>query len=82
MQEGPNLKRPYADALEGSIRELRVGLARLEPLILYYFALRDSVVLLHAFTKKTDEVPRREIEIARQRMLEVNQRLAAGEDLS
>lgn len=82
MQEGPNLRRPYADTLEGPIRELRVGLGRLEPRILYYFVLRDSVVLLHAFTKKTDEVSRREIEIARQRMLEVNQRLAAGEDLS
>ena len=79
--EGPNLKRPYADVLVGPIRELRVGFGRLEHRILYYFVLGDAVMLLHAFTKKTAEVPRREIDVARVRMEEVKRRLAAGEAL-
>jgi len=39
------------------------------------------VILLHAFAKKTPEVPRREIDVARGRMEEWNRRLAAGEVL-
>lgn len=80
-QEGPNLRRPYADVLEGPLRELRVGLGRLEHRVLYYFVLKDAVVLLHAFLKKTDAVPQKEIDVAKERMKELNRRLAAGEEL-
>jgi phage-related protein len=80
-QEGPNLRRPYADVLEGPIRELRVGLGRLEHRVLYYLVLKDAIVLLHAFLKKTDAVPLREIDVAKERMKDLNGRLAAGEEL-
>ena len=80
-QERPNLRRPYADVLEGPVRELRVGLGRLEHRVLYYFLVKDAVLLLHAFLKKTDAVPKKEIDIARERMKEMNGRLAAGEEL-
>jgi phage-related protein len=78
-QEGPNLRRPYADTLVGPIRELRVGLGRLEHRILYYFVLKDIVVLLHAFLKKTNAVPQTEIDVAVMRMNDLNSRLKAGE---
>ncbi|MBI2933790.1 MAG: type II toxin-antitoxin system RelE/ParE family toxin [Planctomycetes bacterium] len=81
-EEGPQLRRPYADAVAGPLRELRVGFGRLEHRIFYYFVRGDNVVLLHAFTKKTQQLPAREIETAQQRMEEVNRRLAAGEELA
>ena len=80
-QEGPNLRRPYADVVEGPIRELRIGWGRVEHRILYYFALRETIVLLHAFTKKTQEVPRRDMDMARERMKELIWRMASGEVL-
>ncbi|MDP2866377.1 MAG: type II toxin-antitoxin system RelE/ParE family toxin [Elusimicrobiota bacterium] len=39
---GPDLKRPYADLLDGPIRELRVQFARDEVRLLYFFA--DTVI--------------------------------------
>ena len=81
-QEGPALKRPYADVVSGPLRELRIGLGRLEHRILYYFVVRDAVVLLHAFTKKTQELPRREMDAALERIKDLNLRLAAGEALT
>jgi phage-related protein len=80
-QEGPHLRRPYADVLKGAIRELRVSLARHEHRVLYYFVKEDFVVLLHAFLKKTEAVPRKEIEVAEARMNELNGRIQAGEEL-
>lgn len=78
-QEGPKLRRPYADILVGPLRELRIGLGRLEHRILYYFVLKDIVILLHAFLKKTPAVPQDEIDIAVARMKDLNLRLSAGE---
>ncbi len=81
-QEGPNLRRPYADLLVAPIRELRIGLGRLEHRILYYFVLKDVVILLHAFLKKTDAVPQKEIDIALERMKDMDNRLKAGEEIT
>jgi phage-related protein len=49
--------------------------------VLYYFVLKDAVILLHAFLKKTDAVPQKEIDVAKERMKDLNRRLAAGEEL-
>ena len=64
QERGPNLHRPYADVLEESIRELRVTFGRLEVRILY-FIHGKSIVLTHAFMKKTQKVPQEEIEFAK-----------------
>ena len=79
--EGPNLRRPYADLLTAPIRELRIGLGRLEHRSLYGFVMIDAIVLLHAFAKKTDAVPKREIDVAIARMDDFERRRAAGEEL-
>lgn len=64
QEKGPNLQRPYADVLEGPIRELRVSFGRLEIRILY-FIYGKSIVLTHGFLKKTQKVPMEEIEMAK-----------------
>ena len=59
---GFNLKRPAADSLGGGL-----GLYELRPdrhRILYFFHQRTQIIFLHAFLKRTDEIPQRDIEIA------------------
>jgi hypothetical protein len=56
---------PFADYLgdRTGLYELRPGRHR----VLYFFFVRSKVILLHAFLKKTDEIPKRDIEIALER---------------
>lgn len=60
-KEGPNLLRPYADVVRGKIRELRVDFSSTNVRIFYFFFLKNDIVLLHAFKKKTQRLPEREI---------------------
>jgi hypothetical protein len=61
---GPDLPRPYADVLDGPIRELRVKFGNLQYRILYAF--RGKIVLLtHGFLKKTWAVSQEEIDRAK-----------------
>ncbi len=62
---GFGLRRPVADNLGGGL-----GLYELRPdrnRILYCFHRRTQVLLLHAFLKRTDDIPPSEIEIALKR---------------
>src|SRR3990170_7262319 len=67
-EHGPNLKRPFADHVRGKIRELRIHYSSNEYRILYFFYIHNQIVLLHAFSKKTQQLRERDIELAEQRM--------------
>jgi phage-related protein len=67
-EEGPNLKRPYADHVRGKIRELRIHHRSNQYRILYFFFLRDQIVLVHAFSKKTQQLKESDIALAERRM--------------
>ena len=60
-EQGPFLPRPFADVLEGPIRELRVGLGRLEMRLLYFVHGRMVIVVTHGFLKKSRDVDSDEI---------------------
>ena len=60
-KEGPNLLRPYADVVRGKIRELRVDFSSTSVRIFYFFFLKNNIVLLHAFKKKVQRLPEKEI---------------------
>lgn len=64
QEEGPDLRRPYADMLQDGIRELRLSFGHIEIRILYFIEGKD-IVLTNGFLKKTDRVPPAEIELAR-----------------
>src|SRR5437016_14626255 len=49
---GPNLPRPYADVLDGAIRELRIQFGHHHYRFLYFFHFKN-IVLTHGFLKKT-----------------------------
>ena len=65
---GPNLPRPYADHVRDKINELRVRTTDGNLRIFYFFFIEKSIILLHAFKKKAQELPEREIEQAERNM--------------
>ena len=65
---GPNLPRPYADTLRGKIRELRAHYGDDQYRILYFGAPGRVFVLLHAFEKRSEKIPEREVRTAAARM--------------
>lgn len=58
---GYKMRRPFADYLgeKTGLYELRPGRHR----IIYFFLLRGKIILLHAFLKKTDDIPERDIDL-------------------
>ena len=65
------VREPYVKHLDGKLWEIRMkgkdGIAR----AIYVAASGKRVVVLRAFTKKTQKTPKRELDIARQRLQEV-----------
>lgn len=70
QREGPNLKRPYADKVRGKICELRIPYRSSQFRVLYFFWMKDKVVLLHGFRKKSQKIKASEIGTAENRMLD------------
>lgn len=72
-QEGPFLRRPYADKIRGKLYELRIRFSSDHIRIIYFFFHQGKVVLLHGFRKKEWEIKERDIELAERRMNEFTQ---------
>lgn len=77
IKHGPNLSLPHSRALGGGLFELRPkgrsGIGR----ALYGFVAEQRVIVLHAFIKKTQQTPGRDIKKARDRIKEVTQNAQA-----
>ena len=67
-EQGPHLKRPYADVVRGKIRELRIHQSSNQYRMLYFFQMRNQVVLTHILSKKTPQLKEKDIELAERRM--------------
>ena len=71
MEFGPNLGMPHSRSMGGGLFELRPhgreGIGR----AFYCFVVGQRVIILHAFIKKTQGTPKKELKIARKRMKEV-----------
>ena len=76
---GPNLKRPYADSFREGIRELRVGFGGDAYRALFFFFVGKTIVITHAFMKKTDRVPPGEVERALRFKRDFEERFRHGE---
>jgi phage-related protein len=76
--EGPGLRRPHADTVQGAVKELRARIGTVRYRILYFFLLRDAVVLLHSFKKKSDAISAGDIAIAERRMQDYRHRYDSG----
>ncbi len=71
VEFGMDLRLPHSRAMGDGLFELRPkgreGIAR----IFYCTLVGKRIVVLHGFIKKTEETPRKELEIATRRMKEV-----------
>lgn len=69
---GLDLRMPHSRAMGGGLFELRPrgreGIAR----VFYCMKVGSKIVMLHSFIKKTNETPKRELDIARRRQREVS----------
>jgi phage-related protein len=66
---GPALPFPYSSQVEGKLRELRAHYGKKLFRILYYQDSEGVFVLLHAFEKRSQKLPEREIRIGLERMI-------------
>jgi phage-related protein len=68
---GPNLRLPHSRALGDGLFELRPrgrsGIGR----AFYCFLIGRRVVVVHAFVKKTQQIPDKELKLARKRAKEL-----------
>lgn len=71
MEFGPSLRMPHSRAMGDGLFELRPrgreGIGR----TLYCYLDGQRIVILHAFVKKTQETPEKELRLARKRMKEI-----------
>jgi phage-related protein len=71
MEHGPNLRLPHSRTLGDALFELRPrgksGIGR----AFYCFVVGRRAVVLHAFVKKSQQTPDRELKLARKRLKEV-----------
>ena len=72
---GEQVRRPVGDYLGDKLYELRPKQTR----IIYFFMLKDCAVLVHAFRKKTNEIPEREMKLAEKRMTDFILRYKKGQ---
>jgi phage-related protein len=61
---GGYVSEPYGRHIIGKIRELRVDFSNNYYRILYFTYVDKNIIILHAFLKRTDKTPNREIKIA------------------
>ena len=66
QKSGDNMGRPGAAYLDDGISELRLQVERNEYRLLFFFSGQQIVVVTHGFSKKTQRVPKAEIERARE----------------
>lgn len=71
LEHGPNLGLPHTRAMGGGLFEIRAkgreGIGR----AFYCTVIGQRIVILHAFIKKTEQTPQRELDIARTRLKEI-----------
>jgi len=74
LQKGINLGMPLSRPMTGiapGVHEIRVSGDAATVRVFYYIRRSDAIIVFHAFQKKSQKTPLREINLARQRLKEV-----------
>jgi phage-related protein len=74
LQKGVNLGMPLSrpmTIIAPGVQELRIRGEGATVRVFYYVRKSDAIVVFHAFQKKSQKTPSREINLARQRLQEV-----------
>ncbi len=73
LEFGANLGLPHTKSIDAGLFELRIkskeGIAR----VFFCTKVGKKIVMLHSFIKKTQKIPKKELQIAKARMKEVIQ---------
>ncbi len=67
---GPELSMPHTKPLGNGLYELRVR-GRQEVRMFYVFSVGTVLYIVHAFLKKTQVTPKKELDLVRQRLLQI-----------
>ena len=71
IEHGPFLGTPHTKALKGGLFEIRAKGKEGIGLAFYCTLVKNKIVILHVFIKKTQKTPQNELNIARKRLQEV-----------
>ena len=71
LEFGPNLGMPHTRAMSEGLFELRLKSKEGTARVFYCTVVNERVIMLHAFTKKSQKTPKKELDTARQRLKEV-----------
>ncbi len=67
---GPNIGMPYIKRIANNLFELRI---RKQESIRFFFTLKsNTIIILHGFKKKTMKIPKKELEVAKNRLTKYN----------
>jgi phage-related protein len=75
---GRSLREPHVKYMGQGLWELRVSIQPGTYRVFYFYAEEDELVFLHAFQKKTQKTPLKELDLTRQRMADWNRRMKNG----
>lgn len=67
MEHGPN-GLPHTDAFGGGLFELRLKVAKGIARVFFCLVVKQKIVMLLSFIKKTQKTPDKELKLAKQRM--------------
>ena len=71
IEYGPNLGLPHTNAFGGGLFELRITGVEGIAWVFFCTMVKQEIVMLHSFIKKTQKTPERELKIAKLRMKEL-----------
>lgn len=73
VKSGPNLGMPHTRAMHEGLFEIRVKAKEGSARFFYCLKIKNEIVILHAFMKKEQKTPIRQLEIAKNRMQEIKE---------
>ncbi len=71
---GPNTRMPYSEYLEDGIFEIRAKQGTNITRVLYFFFLEKKIILTNGFAKKTQKIPRKELNKAKKYRIDYERR--------
>ncbi len=81
QEKGNMMREPYSKHLDEGIFELRCIFGSDITRILYFFYYEGTIVLTNGFVKKTQKIPRDEIQIAKDRRKDFIERVMNNENI-
>jgi phage-related protein len=81
QEKGNMLREPYSKHLDDGIFELRCKFGSDITRVLYFFYYEGKIVLTNGFVKKTQKIPREEIQLAKDRRKDFLERMMNDENI-